>query len=122
MSEGPDVAAIRARLGIWERRVREATTQDWRIVYRAAARDIASLLQALEAAKRRAEHVDLLLVAANDVLRSVYSVVVRAGEQTNWDALGRQVERVLDEQYAYMYPAAAAITEPEEGESDTMES
>ncbi len=39
------------------------------------------------------------LFFANELLRSVNSVITRRGAETNWDALGHQVRVTLEEQY-----------------------
>lgn len=44
-----------------------------------------------------------LIREANDIIRSFNSVIERKGEQTNWEALDKQVKRILKEQHEYMF-------------------
>lgn len=57
-----------------------------------------------DAAERDLRELRRLLIQANDLIRSFHAVCDRDGEMTNWDALGRQVKRVLAEQHQYLHP------------------
>lgn len=57
-----------------------------------------------DAAERDRRELRRLLIQANDLIRSFHAVCDRDGETTNWDALGRQVKRVLAEQHQYLHP------------------
>ena len=44
-----------------------------------------------------------LIKEANDIIRSFNSVIERSGAETNWEALNKQVKRILKEQHEYMF-------------------
>lgn len=45
-----------------------------------------------------------LLIEANGILRSLYSVIERKGDSTNWEPLERRVLEILKNQHEYMFP------------------
>lgn len=50
-----------------------------------------------------------LLIEANGILRSLYSVVQRKGDATNWEPLERRVLEILKDQHEYMFPTIQQI-------------
>ncbi len=52
------------------------------------------------------EKVDLMamLKDSNEVLRSAFSIASRRGEETNWEAFTKRVEKILDKQHLIIYP------------------
>lgn len=40
-----------------------------------------------------------LLKDANELIRSFYQVTARSGKETNWDALMKRIETILEEQH-----------------------
>jgi hypothetical protein len=50
-----------------------------------------------------------LLIEANGILRSCYSVIERKGDATNWDSLEKRVSKILKEQYEYFFPTLKQI-------------
>lgn len=49
------------------------------------------------------------LIEANGILRSLYSVVQRKGDSTNWEPLERRVLEILKDQHEYMFPTIQQI-------------
>ena len=45
-----------------------------------------------------------LLREANDLLRTMNSIVKRKGSETNWESLDKKLADVLLKQHKYMYP------------------
>lgn len=45
-----------------------------------------------------------LILKANEMLRSAYSIADREGNDTNWKAFKNKLKWVLDEQHRYLYP------------------
>ena len=50
-----------------------------------------------------------LIIEANGILRSVYSVIERKGSTTNWESLKKCVSHALKEQHEYMFPTVKQI-------------
>lgn len=50
-----------------------------------------------------------LIIEANSMLRSLYSVVARKVDSTNWDGLEKKLSDILKEQHEYMYPTIKHI-------------
>ena len=50
-----------------------------------------------------------LLIEANDMLRSCYSVIERRGQVTNWESLEKRVSGILKEQHEYLFPTLKQI-------------
>jgi hypothetical protein len=50
-----------------------------------------------------------LLIEANGILRSLYSVVSRKGESTNWEHLEKRLSEILKDQHEYMFPTIQQI-------------
>jgi hypothetical protein len=50
-----------------------------------------------------------LIEDANDILRSINSVVERKGFNTNWESLDKKIKMILKEQRKYMYPTVKDI-------------
>ena len=50
-----------------------------------------------------------LLIEANGILRSCYSVIERKGDSTNWDALEKRVSQILKEEHEYFFPTLKQI-------------
>jgi hypothetical protein len=50
-----------------------------------------------------------LLIEANGILRSLYSVVSRKGESTNWEPLEKRLSEILKDQHEYMFPTIQQI-------------
>lgn len=44
-----------------------------------------------------------LIKHANEIIRSFNAVIERKGDKTDWDALGKQVKKILKEQHEYMF-------------------
>lgn len=60
----------------------------------------ALFLAGYEAAQKESRE---LLLDSNEVLRSTYSIAVRSGKETNWEAFLNRVERLLKRQHAEIY-------------------
>lgn len=50
-----------------------------------------------------------LLIEANGILRSLYSVIKRKGDSTNWEPLERKLLGILKDQHEYMFPTIQQI-------------
>lgn len=50
-----------------------------------------------------------LIIEANSMLRSLYSVVARKGDSTHWDALEKKLSDILKDQHEYMFPTIQQI-------------
>lgn len=50
-----------------------------------------------------------LLIEANGILRSLYSVIERKGDSTNWEPLKKRVLEILKDQHEYMFPTIRQI-------------
>lgn len=50
-----------------------------------------------------------LLIEANGILRSLYSVVARKGDSTNWEPLEKKLSEILKDQHEYMFPTKQQI-------------
>jgi hypothetical protein len=45
---------------------------------------------------------EILIIEANEILRSLYQVITRKGEDTNWEALEQKVKDILTVQHTYI--------------------
>lgn len=45
-----------------------------------------------------------LLIEANTIIRSFYSIIERRGNNTNWEIFAHRVEEILEEQHEYLFP------------------
>ena len=50
-----------------------------------------------------------LLIEANELLRSCYSVIERRGMNTNWEGIDHKVEELLKELHCHFYPTLKDI-------------
>jgi hypothetical protein len=50
-----------------------------------------------------------LIEDANDILRSINSIVERKGINTNWEGLDKKIKIILKEQHKYMFPTIKDI-------------
>jgi hypothetical protein len=50
-----------------------------------------------------------LLIEANSIIRSFYSIIERKGLTTNWNVIEKKVKEILKEQHEYMYPTIKQI-------------
>ena len=50
-----------------------------------------------------------LLIEANGIIRSFYSIAQRKGSITNWEAFENRVSQILKEQHEYMFPTVKQI-------------
>ena len=50
-----------------------------------------------------------LLIEANELLRSAYSIAKRKGLTTNWEAFESQLKSILNEQHKRLYPTLKDI-------------
>jgi len=68
--------------------------------------------------KGRGEEKDRLLSESNSIIRSFNSVIERKGVDTNWNALGKQVSRILKEQRdaGVKFPSEETPSSIQEGE------
>lgn len=50
-----------------------------------------------------------LLIEANTIIRSFYSIIERHGNNTNWEIFAHRVEEILEEQHEYLFPTIKQI-------------
>lgn len=52
-----------------------------------------------------------LLIEANEMLRSIYSILNREGENTNWSGARKRVAECLNKQHAIIYPKDVCVAD-----------
>lgn len=50
-----------------------------------------------------------LIIEANSIIRSFYSIVSRKGVNTNWELYEKALNKVLKNQHEYMFPTIKQI-------------